>query len=133
MIPILTRRNFLSSASSAMALTTLGPGIKGAFAADAPTSAAAAGRDILVVVFLRFGADGLTLVPPASTGLYHDARPITGVSEQAALPIGSLDGAPLFMHPMMPELKQLYDSGSLAVVHAAGLPTESRSHFVSQD
>jgi uncharacterized protein (DUF1501 family) len=33
----------------------------------------------------------------------------------------------------MPELKALYDAKALAVVHAAGLPTESRSHFVSQD
>jgi uncharacterized protein (DUF1501 family) len=129
MIASLTRRNFLSNASSAVALSTLGPGIKGAFAADVSNTS----RDILVVVFLRFGADGLTLVPPAGTGLYHDNRAVTGVSEQSALPLGVLDGVPLFLHPMMPELKQLYQAGNLAVVHAAGLSTESRSHFVSQD
>ena len=37
------------------------------------------------------------------------------------------------MHPNFAELKTLYDAGSLAVVHAAGVHTESRSHFVSQD
>ena len=33
----------------------------------------------------------------------------------------------------MPELKSLFDAKSLAVIHAAGLPTDSRSHFVSQE
>jgi uncharacterized protein (DUF1501 family) len=51
----------------------------------------------------------------------------------AALPLGLLDGVPFFLHPAMPELKALYDAGSLAVVHAAGVPTASRSHFVSQE
>ena len=88
------------------------------------------------MVFLRFGSDGLTLIPPADDGAYHQARPTLAVPAAgagAALPLGALDGVPFFMHPSLTELKALYDARKLAVVHAAGIPTESRSHFVSQD
>ena len=129
---MITRRHFLNTATtSALAgscLTPLSAGVNAAFGA-----AAGAAEDILVVIFLRFGACGLTLIPPADDGIYHDLRPTIGVSAKAALPIGSLDGTPFFMHPNFAELKALYDAKSLAVVHAAGIHTESRSHFVSQD
>ncbi|MHB1204303.1 MAG: DUF1501 domain-containing protein [Rhodospirillaceae bacterium] len=129
---MITRRHFLNTAAtSALAGSCLPPlsaGVNAAFGA-APGTA----EDILVVIFLRFGACGLTLIPPADDGIYHDLRPTIGVSAKTALPIGSLDGTPLFMHPNFAELKALYDAGSLAVVHAAGIHTESRSHFVSQD
>ncbi len=124
----LTRRDVLLSG----AMTTLSPGLRAAFAADSPT----AQRDIFIVVFLRFGSDGLQLIPPADNADYRDARPTIGVSPSgpnAALPLGALNGMPFFMNPNMPELKALYDGKSLAVVHAVGLPTDSRSHFVSQE
>lgn len=126
----LGRRTLLASSSAL--LTPIAPGLKVAFGADGP----AAQRDILIVVFLRFGCDGLTLVPPADDADYHAARPTLAVRASGAtpaLPIGSLDGVQMFLHPNMPELKALYDERSLAVIHAAGLETESRSHFLSQD
>lgn len=129
---MITRRHFLNTATtSALAgscLTPLSAGVNAAFGA-----APGAAEDVLVVIFLRFGACGLTLIPPADDGIYHDLRPTIGVSAKTALPIGSLDGTPFFMHPNFAELKALYDAKSLAVVHAAGIHTESRSHFVSQD
>lgn len=125
-----SRRTLLASSSAL--LTPIAPGLKAAFAADGP----AAKRDILVVAFLRFGCDGLTLVPPSDDADYIAARPTLSVratGAQPALPIGRLDGVQLFLHPNMPEMKALYDDKALAVVHAAGIETESRSHFLSQD
>jgi uncharacterized protein (DUF1501 family) len=107
----------------------LAPGVRALFT----PKLAGSNRDILVVLFLRFGCDGLTMVPPADDGDYHANRPTVAVAAKTALPIGMLDGTPLFLHPMASELKAFYDAGRLAVVHAAGLPTESRSHFISQD
>ena len=125
----LSRRTFLSSASSSAALTTLGSGAKVAFSQEGSAHT----RDTLIVIFLRFGCDGLTLIPPADNGPYHDQRPTIGIQASAGLPIGELDGEPFFFHPRVPELKALYDDGSLAIVNAAGVETDSRSHFDIQD
>ena len=133
----ISRRDFLGSATTgaiagtallAGGLTCVARNVNAAFAAGNGTD-----KDILVVLFLRFGVDGLSLIPPADDSDYHDNRPTIGLSSRAALPIGALDGVPFFMHPKLAELMTLYDGGKLAVVHAVGLRTESRSHFVSQD
>lgn len=113
-------------------LTTIGPGVGIALAQAGP----APDRDILVVAFLRFGCDGLMLVPPADDADYRAARPTLAARSSgpgAALPIGQLDGVQFFFHPNMAGLKSLYDQRELAVIHAAGIDTESRSHFISQD
>jgi uncharacterized protein (DUF1501 family) len=83
----------------------------------------------LVVVFLRGGADGLSLVPPVGDDAYHRARP------RLALPAGQaldLDGFFAF-HPALHELHPFYQEGALAVVHAAGSEVDTHSHFEAQD
>lgn len=122
----MSRRALLGTASAGL-LTTVAPGLRVAMAADGGA------RDVLVSLFLRFGADGLSMVPPSDNGSYRDARPTLGIPTSTALPIGSLDGTSFFMHPEIPELKVLYDQRALAVVHAVGMRAENRSHFVSQD
>lgn len=127
---ILSRRKLLTSVSTGAALSALAPGLNAAFAADQGQ------RDILVVIFLRFGCDGLTMIAPAQDANYQAQRPtirIAAAGEGAGLPLGALDGVPFYMHPSAPELKALYDAGKLAIVHAAGLPTDTRSHFESQN
>ncbi len=51
----------------------------------------ASGTDdpVLVVIFLRGGADGLTLVPPTGDDAYFKARPTLSVDPTAAI---DLDG-----------------------------------------
>ena len=127
-----SRRSFLSTASSGAVLTTLGSGVKVGFTAENLGRS----HDTLVVIFLRFGCDGLTLIPPADDSDYHDNRPSIGIpasGTSAGLPIGAMDGVDFFMHPSIPELKALYDDGHLAIINAAGVSTNSRSHFDIQD
>ncbi len=127
----LSRRTLLKSASTGAALSAFAPGVRAAFSAETSTS-----RDILVVVFLRFGCDGLTMVAPAQDPDYQARRPtikVTAQGQNAGLPLGPLDDVPFYLHPSAPELKGLFDAGRLAVVHAAGLPTDTRSHFESQN
>ncbi len=91
--------------------------------------------DILVVVFLRGGMDGLSLVPPVvgtDRNIYESARPSLAVplsGDGAAL---TLDGG-FGLHPAAEPLVGLYDRGRMAVVHATGMHDPTRSHFEAQD
>ena len=89
---------------------------------------------ILVVIFLRGGADGLALVSPSSDPDFIAARP------EALRTLRSGDGAgraisqsaadvDFRFHPAAAALADLYDAGDLSLVHAAGLPEATRSHF----
>jgi uncharacterized protein (DUF1501 family) len=143
----LSRRRFLvgagASAAGALALPSLWP--RYAFA----TPGNPALGDALVVVFLRGGADGLSLVPPFSdaTG-YRALRGGSGATSvavaapnpsnpNAALDLGvTVSGHSFGLHPAMAGLKAVWDAGDLAIVHAAGLPdaeSPSRSHFEATD
>lgn len=94
------------------------------FAADG----SAASRDRVISIFLYGGADGLTVVPPLGDPAYFDMRPTIAVAESAALPLDGFFG----LHPVATGLKALYDEGSLAIVHAAGLANAQHSHFSAQ-
>jgi len=87
------------------------------------------GEEALVVVFLRGGADGLTLVPPVGDDAYHRLRPRLRVSARDALPLDGFFG----LHPALQPLLPLYDEGKLTVVPAAGSDDDTRSHFEAQD
>lgn len=86
-------------------------------------------RKALVVVFLRGGADGLTLVPPVGDDGYHRARPLLGVGEGEGCHLDDL----FALHPQIGALGPLFEDGRLAVVHAAGSDDGTRSHFEAQD
>jgi uncharacterized protein (DUF1501 family) len=125
----LTRRQFLVGCSSAIAALAGARLTRLAFAH--PAASAAGDQQILVFVFLRGGWDALNVVPPLSgsdRGYYEAARaelqvPDSGVD--AALPLDSRFG----LHPAMAPLYELYQAHKLAVVHAVGLHSDTRSHF----
>lgn len=121
-----TRRGFLMGCSAAIA------GLAGArFNSMAFAQGGVNNEEILVVVFLRGGVDGLNLVPPiggADRGFYEAARPtikipVSGVG--AALPLTGGFG----LHPAAAALHPLYQAGKLAIVQAVGLNVVNRSHF----
>ncbi len=91
-------------------------------------------RQIILSIFLRGGADGLTLCVPHGDPLYYAGSGPTARPTLAIAPPGSpngcvnLDGV-LGLPPAMSPLKEIYDNGHLAVVHACGLTDTSRSHF----
>jgi uncharacterized protein (DUF1501 family) len=90
--------------------------------------------DVLVTVFLRGGADGLTLVPPVGEDAYHRRRPNLAVAaprdRRAAAANRALDLDGFFgLHPALAPLHPLYRDGTLAVVHACGSGDQTRSHF----
>ena len=83
----------------------------------------------LVVIFLRGGADGLTLVAPVADDAYHRARPTLRVAEKDGIRLDDV----FALHPRLAPLAPLWTSGELAIVHSVGSEDATRSHFEAQD
>jgi uncharacterized protein (DUF1501 family) len=126
----LTRRLFLKS--SGMGLLALG--LPPSFLVRAASEEVKKKSKVLVVVFQRGGMDGLNAIIPFKDRAYYALRPTIAVAEpgSAAERAVDLDGFYAF-HPALAPLKPLFAAGRLAVVHAAGSPDNSRSHFDAQD
>jgi len=122
-----TRRGFVAGCSAAIA---------GMAGARYPSMAFAnpkgtVNEETLVVIFLRGGMDGLNMVVPltgADRGYYEAARPNIAVPLSGTNGALSLDGQFGFHRAAQP-LHQLYQSGKVAVINAAGLNVANRSHF----
>lgn len=92
-------------------------------------------KDTLVCVFLRGGADGLSMVVPFEDKAYYKLRPSLGIArpDQTSGSKGiNLDGK-FALNPKLAPLKELWDEKCLAIVHAAGSEDQTRSHFEAQD
>ena len=89
---------------------------------------------VLVVVFQRGGMDGLNVVIPFKDRAYYALRPSIAVAEPASGEQRAIDLDGFYaLHPALTGLKSIYDKKQLAIIHAAGSPDNSRSHFDSQD
>jgi uncharacterized protein (DUF1501 family) len=114
------------------ALALVGTSVIPAFltrAVYAEVAAAAANKKKLVVIFQRGACDGLNVVVPYTETNYYAMRPTIAIQPKDVL---DLDGR-FGLHPAMAAFKPLYEQGHLAIVHAAGSPDPSRSHFDAQD
>jgi uncharacterized protein (DUF1501 family) len=124
------RREFLVGCSTAAAVLA---GSRLGLIAVGDAATAASNREVVVMVFLRGGMDGLTLIPPIAgedREHYEVARPVLKVpltGTGAALPLNEVFG----LHPAGGPLLPLFQAGKLAVVHGVG-SAGSRSHFEAQ-
>ena len=89
--------------------------------------------NVVVVVFLRGGADGLNVVAPYGEDEYYRLRPSLALkSPKTGVGVGEklidLDGFFGF-NPALQPLEGDFKEGTLAVVHAVGSGDESHSHF----
>lgn len=89
------------------------------------------GRDgnILVVLQLAGGNDGLNTVIPMGNDEYRKSRPTIGVPEASILKLDPHTG----LHPSLSGLASAYQEGHLAVVQGVGYPNPNRSHFRSTE
>ncbi|MDE3105251.1 MAG: DUF1501 domain-containing protein [Acidobacteriota bacterium] len=125
---VASRRVFLRQGALALVGTSAIPGfLVRSVLAEAKTAAAANRK--LVVLFQRGAADGLNIVVPYREPNYYAMRPTIAIPQSQVLDLNGFFG----LHPALASFKPLYDVGHLAVVHAAGSPDTTRSHFDAQD
>src|ERR1051326_4827763 len=126
----ITRRVFMKSGAMAMVGTAALP----AFLARAVygSTAVNGGHKRLVVIFQRGAADGLNIVVPHGEAAYYQMRPTINIPRGGQTGVIDLDGF-FGLHPSMSAFKPLWDQKHLAIVHAAGSPDTTRSHFDAQD
>lgn len=88
---------------------------------------------MIVSIFLRGGADTLSLLVPHGDDAYHRARPSLAIprpgASDGALDLDGFHG----LHPKLAPLRRAWDSGRLAFVQAVGNDDTSGSHFVAQE
>ena len=84
---------------------------------------------VLVVLQLTGGNDYFNTVIPYTDSNYYDARRTLQISEDRMLKI---DGE-LAFHPAMGPMKDMYEKGTVAIIHGVGYDNSPRSHFRSMD
>ena len=123
----ITRRIFLRNSALAVVGTAAVPSFltRAAFGAvETP------GRNKrLVVIFQRGAADGLNIVVPYSEPQYYAMRPSINIPRKSIIDLNGFFG----LHPSISAFQPLWQQGHLAIVHAAGSPDTTRSHFDAQD
>src|SRR6266513_1103423 len=128
----ISRRVFVKSGGLALFSFGLDPLFlaRAAFASYRPLpSSTALSRPILVCLFQRGAVDGLNMIVPHGDPLYYRERPRIAVPGTDVVDLDGYFG----LHPRLAALKPLWDSKSLAVIHAVGSPDATRSHFDAQD
>ncbi|HEY8559395.1 MAG TPA: DUF1501 domain-containing protein [Pyrinomonadaceae bacterium] len=132
----MNRRYFLKSGGIGLAsfgLMAAAPNFLHQFA-DAQTLTDRRGRKkTLICIFQRGAVDGLNMVVPFGDVEYYKLRSSIAIQSPGKTG-GAVDLDGFFgLHPSLRPLETLWNSKQLAVVHAAGSPDNTRSHFDAQD
>jgi len=123
-----SRRGFMKGGALALFGTSVIPAFL-TRSVMAEMTTAAENKKKLVVLFQRGAADGLNIVVPYQEKNYYTMRPTIAIPQKSVIDLNGFFG----LHPSMAAFKPLYDAGNLAVIHAAGSPDTTRSHFDAQD
>lgn len=129
------RRYFLKASGIGLAsfgLMAAAPEFLHQFAA-AQTKRPFGRRKVLVTIFQRGAVDGLNMVIPFGDSAYYDLRRTIAIPKPNETDGAvNLDGY-FGLHPSMKPFEQLWQSRQMAVIHSAGSPDNTRSHFDAQD
>jgi uncharacterized protein (DUF1501 family) len=126
----LSRRQFITEAAGVSAAAYFPDWLPKIVLAEHYVSA----RDVIVSVFQRGGADGLTLCIPYTDPNYAASRPTIAIPQpDAGTPTAAIALDNLFAFPQgMKGLLPPFLATDLLVVHATGQLNNSRSHFDAQ-
>ena len=126
----ISRRAFIKSGG----LGFLALGLPPSFLVRAAEAQQVGRGKAMVVVFQRGAMDGLNAVIPFKDRAYYSLRQSIAIAEPASGENRAVDLDGFYaLHPALAPLKSIYDKGHLAIVHAAGSPDNTRSHFDAQD
>jgi uncharacterized protein (DUF1501 family) len=127
-----SRRYFLKQGGIAMVGLSAMPAFLQRAIAATPSIT---GKKQFVVLFQRGAADGLNIAVPFGEPNYYQLRPSIAIPQprrggsDVAIDLDGFFG----LHPSLAPLEPLFRSNQLAIVHAAGSPDPTRSHFDAQD
>ncbi|MFA9198285.1 MAG: DUF1501 domain-containing protein [Aquirufa sp.] len=128
----LTRSEFLRRMALLSGGVGLGiAGMPGQAYAQLPAGLAASVPEgnVLVIIQLAGGNDGLNTVIPAENDTYFSKRPDIAIKKVDALALKN----GMYLHPSMTGIKSLYDQGNVAIVQSVGYANPNRSHFRATD
>ena len=129
------RRYFLKSSGIALAsfgLMSVAPNFLQQFA-NAQTVIKTGKKKTLIVIFQRGAVDGLNMVVPHGDSDYYNLRRTIAVAKPNQTDGAvNLDGY-FGLNPTLKPFEKLWQSKQLAIVHSAGSPNNTRSHFDAQD
>src|SRR5882757_7982401 len=130
------RRYFLRSTGVTLAsfgLMGMAPNFLHQFANAAALAEDKSKKKILITIFQRGAVDGMNMVVPYGDSQYYDLR------KTIALPKPNANGGVVNMdghfglHPSLKPFEKFWQNKQLAVIHSAGSPDNTRSHFDAQD
>jgi uncharacterized protein (DUF1501 family) len=129
---MLSRRNLLIRSAGiglGSGIISLGGRVPGLWREAAAATPPRVDENVLVVVELTGGNDGLNTVVPYADDVYHKNRPTLRIEPEKVLKLDATVG----LHPSLKELHTLWESGDLTVVQGVGYPNPNRSHSRSME
>lgn len=125
----MNRRQFLSSAAGSAAAIGLVPVIPQVLLRACESTLGKENNNVLVVVQLTGGNDGLNTIVPFGDDAYYRNRYSLGIGKNAVRKIDNHVG----FHSEMKGFADLLEAGRLNVVQGVGYPNPNRSHFEAMD
>lgn len=130
------RRYFLKASGIGLAsfgLMGVAPEFLHQFAKASTLIDASGRKKTLIVIFQRGAVDGLNMVVPFGESEYYNLRRNIAIPKP-----NQIDGAIKLdgffgLHPMMTDFETLWKNKQMAIIHCAGSPSNTRSHFDAQD
>jgi uncharacterized protein (DUF1501 family) len=125
----LTRRAVVRDGLMTVGASLLGGSVFGKLATEmlfaTEQSTTPSNGNILVIVQLAGGNDGLNSIIPYTDPLYAQKRPTIGVPASQVIKLTDTLG----LNPLLSAWKPLWDAGQMAVIENVGYPNSSLSHF----
>ena len=122
---MMDRRTFLGSMLGAASLAPLAPcTVSVARAAPRPGTPY---RNLLILIELKGGNDGLNTLVPYADPAYYMLRPKLAIPREQVIQLSERVG----LHPALAPLRPFWDERQLAVLQGVGYPAPNLSHFRS--
>jgi uncharacterized protein (DUF1501 family) len=131
----ISRRYFLKSTGVALASYAAMPSFLLRTAMAQKDAGRSKNHPIVIAIFQRGAADGISMVVPFGDKHYYELRPQIAIpaparnNDATAIDLDGFFG----LHPALGSIKPIFDDNHLAIVHAVGSPDNTRSHFDAQD
>src|SRR5258705_3768714 len=131
----LSRRQFLVDSAGASSMAVMATAFPSWLPKVVLAESYDSTRDVIISIFLRGGADGLSLCVPFGDANYYTSRPTIAIprpdstaTATRGIALDNFFAFPRAMQGLMPA----YQAGNLLVVHATGSVDPTRSHFDAQ-